>query len=268
MVDHKIIPGITAFIPAKGTSTRIPGKNIKDFFGHPLLAYTIETAKRAGIFDSIFVVTDSPETAEIARCYGADVVDEPAECARPDSYDFQWVTYFMTLRPMPPETCFAILRPTNPFRSALSIRRAWGLFCDYPEADSMRAIRRAKEHPAKMWWKIPGEPYILNYGYAAKGEHPKYEKQTQSLPEVFVQSAALEIFRGYVPAKFNNISGEKIIPFHFPEFEDFDINTPEDWILADELVRRGMVTLPKIEAEDDCPVCSHWVPNVEGTTPL
>ena len=125
MVDHKIIPGITAFIPAKGTSTRIPGKNIKDFFGHPLLAYTIETTKRAGIFDSIFVVTDSPETAEIARCYGAGIVDEPAECAQPDSYDFQWVNHiYEALQARISQVCYAILRPTNPFRSPLSIRRA------------------------------------------------------------------------------------------------------------------------------------------------
>lgn len=62
-----------AVIPARGGSKRIPKKNIKNFHGKPLIAYSIEVAKRTKLFDKIVVSTDSQEIAEIAIEYGADV---------------------------------------------------------------------------------------------------------------------------------------------------------------------------------------------------
>jgi N-acylneuraminate cytidylyltransferase len=62
-----------ALIPARGGSKRIPNKNIKDFFGKPIIAYSIETALKTNIFDDVIVSTDSKEIAEIASYYGARV---------------------------------------------------------------------------------------------------------------------------------------------------------------------------------------------------
>jgi N-acylneuraminate cytidylyltransferase len=62
-----------AIIPARSGSKRIPKKNIKDFFGKPMLAYAIEAAINAAIFDTVMVSTDSEEIAEIAQKYGAKV---------------------------------------------------------------------------------------------------------------------------------------------------------------------------------------------------
>lgn len=62
-----------AIIPARGGSKRIPGKNIKLFLGKPLISYTIQVAVCSGLFDSVVVSTDSPQIAEIAKRYGAEV---------------------------------------------------------------------------------------------------------------------------------------------------------------------------------------------------
>jgi CMP-N-acetylneuraminic acid synthetase len=64
---------IVAIIPARGGSKRIPHKNIVDFNGKPLIAWTIEAALKAGIFDAIVVSTDSEEIAEVSKAYGAEV---------------------------------------------------------------------------------------------------------------------------------------------------------------------------------------------------
>ena len=64
---------IIAIIPARGGSKRIPRKNIKDFYGKPLIAYSIEVAKESKLFDKILVTTDDEEIASIAKKYGADV---------------------------------------------------------------------------------------------------------------------------------------------------------------------------------------------------
>jgi len=62
-----------AIIPARGGSKRIPRKNIKDFFGKPLIAHSIETALKSKLFDKIIVTTDDEEIASIAKAYGAEV---------------------------------------------------------------------------------------------------------------------------------------------------------------------------------------------------
>jgi N-acylneuraminate cytidylyltransferase len=67
--DKKVI----AIIPARGGSKRIPKKNIVDFNGKPLIAWTIEAAKESGLFEKIVVSTDSSEIAEVAKKYGAEV---------------------------------------------------------------------------------------------------------------------------------------------------------------------------------------------------
>ncbi|MFA6196738.1 MAG: pseudaminic acid cytidylyltransferase [Sulfurimonas sp.] len=62
-----------AIIPARGGSKRIPKKNIKDFFGKPLIAYTIEVALKSKLFEKVIVSTDDEEIAKIAKEYGAEV---------------------------------------------------------------------------------------------------------------------------------------------------------------------------------------------------
>ena len=62
-----------AIITARGGSKRIPRKNIKDFLGKPIIAYSIEAALQSGVFDEVMVSTDDEEIAEIARKYGAKV---------------------------------------------------------------------------------------------------------------------------------------------------------------------------------------------------
>jgi pseudaminic acid cytidylyltransferase len=62
-----------AIIPARGGSKRIPGKNIKDFFGKPVIAYAIEAARESGLFTKIIVSTDNEEIAGVAVKYGAEV---------------------------------------------------------------------------------------------------------------------------------------------------------------------------------------------------
>ena len=65
--------GLIAIIPARGGSKRIPRKNIVDFSGKPMIAWTIEAAAQSGLFDSILVSTDDAEIADVSRRFGASV---------------------------------------------------------------------------------------------------------------------------------------------------------------------------------------------------
>ena len=118
--------------------------------GHPLVAYAIAGARESGIFDEVVVSTDSEEIAEVAERYGATVPGlRPAEMSTATSPDIDWVGHVMNGRP---EGLFSILRPTSPFRTGATIRRACDRLLELGDrADSIRAVEPAKQHPGKMW---------------------------------------------------------------------------------------------------------------------
>jgi CMP-N,N'-diacetyllegionaminic acid synthase len=119
------MPSAVALVPARAGSQRVPGKNIRELAGHPLLAYSIAAARESAVFDAVLVSTDSEEIAEIARRYGAEVPGlRPAGLATATSPDVEWVTHVMAGHT---EAIFGILRPTSPFRGAATIRRVVSL---------------------------------------------------------------------------------------------------------------------------------------------
>jgi N-acylneuraminate cytidylyltransferase len=226
----------------------VPGKNTRLLAGHPLIAYTIVAAIESGIFQRVVVSTDTSAIAKVAERYGADVpFIRPAELAGPISPDVAWVRHALVeLRSaagMP--DCFSILRPTSPFRRADTIRRAWDLFRRDGEAESLRAVQPCREHPAKMW-VIEGSrmrPVMSNPD--AQGT-PWHSTPYQALPPVFVQNASLEIARSSVVLDHGTIAGESILPFLTEGLEGFDINAPDDWLLAELHVREQPDLLPQV----------------------
>ncbi|MDD3313322.1 acylneuraminate cytidylyltransferase family protein [Pseudodesulfovibrio sp.] len=236
---------VVALIPARQGSKRIPGKNVREFHGHPIIAYTIAAARQSGVFDRVIVSTDDPETAGIAVRYGAETPFlRPAEYAADQSPDIQWVRHALE-RLEDGYEFFSILRPTNPFRQAETIRRAWRALREAPDADTLRAVERCHEHPYKMW-RIEGG--MLNPLFPTPGteEVPFHSRPYQALPEVFVQNASLEIARTEFPLKHGRITGDRILAFVSEGQEGFDLNFPEDWVVAEHLVTSGQAVLPEI----------------------
>src|SRR5207244_5820827 len=79
---HQRAPGeLLAIIPARAGSKRLPGKNTREFFGHPLIAYSIAAALNSRLFARVLVSTDSEEIGDIARWYGAEFLRSPRELA-------------------------------------------------------------------------------------------------------------------------------------------------------------------------------------------
>lgn len=242
------MPTIVAFIPARSNSKRIPGKNVKQFRGHPLIAYTIAPALSSEIFLDVIVSTDSPATREIAVAYGASgPFLRPEEISGDSSPDIEWVRHaLLALRErgdLP--DAFAILRPTSPFRTAQTIRRAWRQFVEDGKADSLRAIEKCSQHPAKMWRVNESRmtPVMHNPEQRAT---PWHSSQYVSLPEIYVQNASLEMAWTAVPLDKGTIAGDAIMPFLSEGYEGFDLNTPEDWMIAEQLVQSARVSLPEL----------------------
>jgi N-acylneuraminate cytidylyltransferase len=241
------VPGAIALVPARAGSTRVPGKNIKPLAGHPLVAYTIAGALESEVFDSVLVSTDSEEIADVARSYGAQAPWlRPAELAGPTSPDIDWVRHALGEVGGDYEV-FAILRPTSPFRTAATIRRARGLLESDPHADSVRAVRLCREHPGKMW-VLDGEGPMRPLLEQPEGQVPLHSRQFAALPEVHVQDSSLEIARVRAVAEQGSISGNVVLPLVSRGHEGFSIDYPEDWDRAEALAASGEAALPAMPA--------------------
>jgi CMP-N,N'-diacetyllegionaminic acid synthase len=240
-----------ALVPARQGSKRVPGKNVRVLCGHPMLAYTIAPALESGVFDAVIVSTDSEETAAIARHYGAEVPFlRPAAFATDTSPDIEWVEY--TLRELGMRgrswDAFSLLRPTSPFRTPDTIRRAWRQFRSEAGADSLRAVELCTQHPAKMWI-VDGIRMRPLLEQPEPRNRPWHSTPYQALPPVYVQNASLEIAWTRVALEQRTIAGDVLMPFITEGYEGFDINDPHDWMIAERLLADGAATLPRVAQE-------------------
>lgn len=237
-----------ALIPARAGSKRIPKKNISILNGHPLIAYSICAALQSKIFDRVIVSTDSEEIAKTALSYGAEVPFlRPERFSGDLSPDIEWVKdLLLSLKKSGDNSeFFSILRPTSPFRLSSTIRRAWNQFVSVENADSLRAVEKCTQHPAKMW-VLEDKLMKPLMNYFNKDNTPGHSLPYQVLPLVYVQNASLEIARCKVVYEKNSISGNIIVPFISEGYEGFDINYPFDLKYAEELIKTGEAILPEI----------------------
>jgi N-acylneuraminate cytidylyltransferase len=245
------MPGVVAYVPARAGSERVPGKNLQPLAGHPLIAYALASALESELFDAVVVSTDSEEIAAVARSYGGEVPClRPPELATGTSPDIDWVLQVTGVLEGEGRVVerFAILRPTSPFRSADTIRRADAALLALGErADSIRAVERCRQHPAKMW-VLDGElmtPLLPQ----PEGETPLHSRQYQALPAVYAQNSSLEIaWRHVLDGPLPTISGTRVAPFLTDPVEGLSIDYPEDIGRAEQLMDSGQAKLPAVGA--------------------
>jgi CMP-N,N'-diacetyllegionaminic acid synthase len=137
---------IIAIIPARSGSKGLKDKNIKELKGKPLIAYTIEAAKKSEIFDRIIVSTDSEKYAEISKKYEAEV---PFLRSNENSGDKagSWEVVKEVLSKLDEKYDIVILlQPTSPLRTSQNIKEAIDLFFE-KNADTLFSVCETS-HPA------------------------------------------------------------------------------------------------------------------------
>lgn len=229
-------PSIVALIPARAGSKRCPGKNTRRLGGRILLDWTIAAAIESGIFADICVVSDIRDLAhsdDRVRFFSRS----PAT-ADDDAPDILWVREFF--KHNRGGDAFAILRPTSPFRTAETIRRAWEFFQEHQPSDSLRAVRFVTEHPAKMWNLTLGSRMtpLLGFHHLRDPLVPWHSSPTQSIPIPLpvIQTGGLEIAWTRTVTEQQSIAGSSVLSYFVPEREQLDINTPDDWERAEHLM--------------------------------
>ncbi len=122
---------VIGVIPARAGSRRLPGKNLCRLGGRPLVAWTCEAARASGVLDALYINTDSPEIAAVARACGAQCPTlRPAHLAADDTPTRDANLFLLDLlaRRGARADAVMILQPTSPLRTADDIRAAWALY--------------------------------------------------------------------------------------------------------------------------------------------
>lgn len=245
---------ILCLILARGSSQRIPNKNIKILDGRPLIAYTIECAKKSKYINRIIVSTDSDEIARVSMELGAEApFRRPAEISQVGSMELEafkhalnWLKDNEDYLP----DFIVKLFPTSPFRKTESVDKAIELLISNPQADSVRSVRLCSEHPHKMWIIDKEINRLVSLIPPDLKQPEAHTLSYQLLPQVYIQNASIDVTRTSVILKKNSITGTEIIPFIMDEVESIDINEPLDFVLAEEVIRQKLVNIPSLNTTD------------------
>jgi len=233
---------ILCLILARGGSERVPLKNIKLLCGKPLIAYTIECAKRSKYINRIIVSTDSDEIASVCLASGAQApFKRPVDISKRDSTELDAFVHALSWLKMSENyepDLIVKLFPTSPFRKTESVDKAIELLLSDPQADSVRSVRLCSEHPHKMW-TVDKEKNRLNSFVPLKQKLPQaHTLSYQLLPQVYIQNACIDVTRPSVIFNKKSITGTEIVPFIMDEIESVDVNTPLDFAVAESLLEK------------------------------
>lgn len=233
---------IIAIIPARGGSKGIPEKNIKNFCGKPLIAWTIEAAKKAKLLDRVIVSTDSEKIAEIAKKYGAEVPFlRPKALATPTigieptlKHAYEWLLKNEGYK----ADGLVLLMATNPLRQPFHIDEAIKLLIK-KGSHSVIAVSELPANHNPYWVFEPSKKnsrMLVN----AKGQDIKdIPVRRQEMPKYYTRNDILYALRvRNLYEKKPNLYGSKQELYIMGDFYDADINTPEEWVLMENKFRR------------------------------
>lgn len=213
-----------AVITARGGSKRIPKKNIKEFCGKPILAYSIQAAIESQMFDEVMVSTDSQEIADVAIEYGAKV---PFMRSEATSNDFATTNdvlkeVFSKYENMGEHFDVAVcIYPTAPFITAQKLKDAIALMEEGAEAVT----------PVVRFSFPPQRAFVVREG-ALQYQFPENAvKRSQDLEPIYHDCGQFYVMK--VDNVLHDVKVTRNIPLIMPETEVQDIDTEEDWKIAE-----------------------------------
>lgn len=216
-----------AIITARGGSKRIPRKNIKEFCGKPIIAYSIEAAIKSGCFDEVMCSTDDEEIAEVAKRYGAVV---PFMRSAATSTDFASTADVLSeviaeyQKRGKSFDYFCCLYPTAPFVNADRIRQGLEKMVAANANGAMPVVRYS--YPIQRALRIAD-------GTLALREPEHLRSRSQDLEPMYHDAGQYYWYRTEAFKTNPNIMAISPLAILTPEEEVQDIDTSDDWKMAE-----------------------------------
>ena len=223
-----------AIIPARGESKGLPGKNIKLLNGKPMIAYTIEVAKKSQFITRLVCSTDSSEIAEVAKKNGAEVPfmrskELASDTALAIDNYIDAVPRYERFYNEKYES-FIVLQPTSPLRTEQDIDKAIQLF-NTTNADSVISFTESNHPP--LWVKsIDSNLKISDYFINVK------EVNRQELPKVYMPNGAIFVFKYSLLQEKRTYYSNKTYAYIIPRERSVDVDDILDFKFAEFLIRK------------------------------
>ncbi len=216
-----------AIITARGGSKRIPGKNIKDFCGQPIIAYSIKAALESGIFDTVMVSTDDREIADISLKYGAEIPFMRSDATADDHATTADVLSEVLNRYHELGTDYeygCCIYPTAPFIRASRLCEAYDMLRDDAGIDTVFTVAPYEIHPHRA--------LSIVEGWVSPAFPDEYWKRTQDLGEMYHDCGQFYFFRvsGFMKSLCLETNAAPII---LSPMENQDIDNETDWKMAE-----------------------------------
>ncbi len=217
-----------AIIPARGGSKRIPGKNIKNFCGNPMIAWPILAARASGLFDRIIVSTDSQKIADTAKTWGAQAPFlRPAELSddfTPTAPVLLHTLDILAQNGIKPEYICCIY-PTAPFLQPEYLRQGLDEIKAHNAPGSL-AVTTFDFPVLRAFHQCPDGSVAFHW--------PEYElTRSQDLPEFFHDAGQFYWLNVQCFLKQKRVIMPGMRPILLPRERTLDIDTPEDWAMAE-----------------------------------
>ncbi len=234
---------ILALIPARGGSKGIPRKNMRNFAGYPLIAWSIAAAKQSELVTRVIVSTDDEEIASVAREYGAETPFlRPSELAQDKTTDLpvfehaiHWLEENQAYRP----GILVQLRPTSPIRPKGMLDHAIRILLEHSDADCVRGVVPAGQTPFKMW-RFDGEDKPMKPLLEVDGIGEPYNAPRQILPPVYWQTGHIDAIRVSTIKQKKSLTGDVIYPLVIDPRYTVDIDNLSDWAKYEALANSGL----------------------------
>ncbi|MDP2932751.1 MAG: acylneuraminate cytidylyltransferase family protein [bacterium] len=217
-----------AIIPARGGSKGIPKKNIIDFCGKPLLAWTILQSKASSLLNEVYVSTDSDEISQIAESYGASVIKRPTEISGDNATSEQALTHALEhlyKKQSQPIDYVIFLQATSPLRETKDINSAIQTIID-KKADSLFSAAQLGDF--LIWSNDQQGLKSLNYDHQNR-------KRRQDFGQQLVENGSIYVFKPEILKSLGNRLGGKIAYSLMELWKSFEIDDQEGLLFCQEL---------------------------------
>lgn len=225
MIKNK---SVLAIIPARGGSKGVPRKNIRPLADKPLIAWTIEAARKSGYIDRLILSSEDAEIISVAQAWGCEApFVRPAELARDDTPGIDPVLH--ALDALPGYDYVVLLQPTSPLRETADIDGCMAR-CAEDDAPACVSVSPPAQHP--YWtYRIDGEGRLS----------PLFDKapdRRQDLPAVYALNGAVYVARTHDLRRTRDFLMPGAVAFVMPDARALDIDTLADLTLAECLLER------------------------------
>lgn len=222
---------VTAIVLARGGSKGIPKKNVLDFCGKPLVAWSILQAKETPEIDRVYLSSDCDEILSIGKEYGAELINRPDEFASDTASSESAIKHALDVIDHEPDIV-VMLEPTAPLRKKGDLTNAINLFIK-EGWDS--GFSGAELEDFLIWKRNENHDLVsVNYDYVNQTRRQDREPD-------YVENGAIYLFKPEVLYKNNRFGGK--IGISMMEFwQSFEIDNPEDWPFLETLFEKYILS--------------------------